>query len=169
SSSDENSKIDLLDPPDLVARKIKKAEAAPRVAEGNGLLAYVEHVFLPVSELKGKREFVVPRERDGLEPLVYTTIAQMRSDYENDVLTPQLLKPAVTKALHDIMIPIQDAYNASKEWQEVTLLAYPPPEKKQKKVKKTGNRPPGAGQDKGAAPDAAADNADDMAKMNLQN
>ncbi|KAI1197668.1 tyrosyl-tRNA synthetase [Nemania serpens] len=144
SSSDENSKIDLLDPPDVVTKKIRKAEAAPRVAEGNGLLAYIEHVFLPVAELKGKREFVVLRERDGLEPLVYTTIAQLRSDYENDVLTPQLLKPAVIKALHDILIPIQEAYNASKEWQEITLLAYPPPEKKQKKQKKPGTRHPGA-------------------------
>ncbi|KAJ3556212.1 hypothetical protein NPX13_g10187 [Xylaria arbuscula] len=162
SSSDENSKIDLLDPPDVVTKKIKKAEAAPRVAEGNGLLAYVEHVFLPVAELKGKREFIVLRERDGLEPLVYTTIAQMRSDYENDVLTPQLLKPAVTKALHDILIPIQDAYNASKEWQEITLLAYPPPEKKAKKVKKIGTRYAGTTQDS-AAPDAV----DGVAKLNI--
>ncbi|TGJ79957.1 hypothetical protein E0Z10_g8811 [Xylaria hypoxylon] len=187
SSSDENSKIDLLDAPDIVTKKIKKAEAAPRVAEGNGLLAYVEHVFLPVAELKGKREFVVSRERDGLEPLVYTTIAQLKSDYETDVvsvshwgpsmypglmknialidskLTPQLLKPAVTKALHDILIPIQDAYNASKEWQEITLLAYPPPEKKQKKAKKIGTRYPAAGQET-----AAPDNADGIAKLNLE-
>jgi tyrosyl-tRNA synthetase len=56
------------------------------VAEGNGLLAYVENVFLPVAGLKGKREFVVSRERDGLEPLVYTDIAQMRTDYETDVV-----------------------------------------------------------------------------------
>lgn len=72
--------------------QIRKAEAAPRVAEGNGLLAYIEHVFLPVAELKGKREFVVLRERDGLEPLVYTTIAQLRSDYENDVVSTFLRK-----------------------------------------------------------------------------
>ncbi|KAI0437048.1 tyrosyl-tRNA synthetase [Xylaria telfairii] len=169
SSSDENSKIDLLDPPDVISRKIKKAEATPRVAEGNGLLAYVEHVFLPVAGLKGKREFVVTRERDGLEPLVYTEIAQMRTDYETDVLTPQLLKPAVTKALHDIMIPIQEAYNSSKEWQEVTLLAYPPPEKKQKKVKKVGTRPPGGGKAQNAPPDVSADSADGVAKLNLDN
>ncbi|KAJ8111208.1 hypothetical protein ONZ43_g5674 [Nemania bipapillata] len=174
SSSDENSKIDLLDPPDVVTKKIKKAEAAPKVAEGNGLLAYVEHVFLPVAELKGKREFIVSRERDGLEPLVYTTIDQLRSDYENDVnailidpkLTPQLLKPAVTKALHDILIPIQEAYNASKEWQDITLLAYPPPEKKQKKVKKIGTRYPAAGQ--AAVPNGAPDAVDGVAKLNLE-
>ncbi|KAK5636019.1 hypothetical protein RRF57_011731 [Xylaria bambusicola] len=168
SSSDENSKIDLLDSPDVVTKKIKKAEAAPRVAEGNGLLAYVENVFLPVAELKGKREFVVLRERDGLEPLVYTEIAQMRSDYENDVLTPQLLKPAVTKALTDILIPIQEAYNASKEWQEITLLAYPPPEKKAKKVKKIGTRYPGATQDNAASDAAASGTTDGIAKLNLE-
>ncbi|KAI0205318.1 tyrosyl-tRNA synthetase [Astrocystis sublimbata] len=164
SSSDPDSKIDLLDPPEVISKKIKKAEAAPRVAEGNGLLAYVEHVFLPVAELKGKREFVIHRERDGLEPLVYTEIAQMRSDYENDIVTPQLLKPAVTKALHDIMTPIQDAYNASKEWQEITLLAYPPPVKKEKKVKNRGTRFPGA-----AGPEAAVDGADEMAKLDIKN
>jgi tyrosyl-tRNA synthetase len=44
------------------------------------------------------------------------------------------------------MAPIQTAYQASKEWQEVTLKAYPPPvvEKKQKKVKDKGSRFPGA-------------------------
>jgi len=78
-------------------------------------------------------------------------------------LTPQLLKPAVTKALHAILIPIQEAYNASKEWQEITLLAYPPAEKKQKKVKKMGTRYPG-GQDK----TAADNNAEQLAKLNLE-
>ncbi|KAI0517523.1 tyrosyl-tRNA synthetase [Xylaria bambusicola] len=168
SSSDENSKIDLLDPPDVITKKIKKAEAAPRVAEGNGLLAYVENVFLPVAELKGKREFIVLRERDGLEPLVYTDIAQIRSDYENDVLTPQLLKPAVIKALCDILIPIQEEYNASKEWHEIELLAYPPPEKKAKKVKKIGTRYPGATQDDATPNAATSDNTDGVAKLNLE-
>jgi tyrosyl-tRNA synthetase len=44
------------------------------------------------------------------------------------------------------MAPIQAAYQASPEWQEITLKAYPPPvvEKKQKKVKDKGSRYPGA-------------------------
>ena len=44
------------------------------------------------------------------------------------------------------MAPIQAAYQASPEWQEITLKAYPPPvvEKKQKKVKDRGTRFPGA-------------------------
>lgn len=42
------------------------------------------------------------------------------------------------------MAPINEAYQASPEWQEITLKAYPPPvvQKKQKKVKDKGSRHP---------------------------
>lgn len=75
-------------------------------------------------------------------------------------LTPQLLKPAVAKALNELLSPIQAAYNASNEWQEVTLKAYPPPPKKEKKVKDKGSRHPGAlkdqARDHGSLPDRTA-------------
>jgi len=138
-----DSKIDLLDPPEVVTKKIKKAVSAPTVVEENGVLAFVEFVLLPASALRGKREFVVDRERDGLEPLVYTDIAQMQDDYRNDKLTPQLLKPAVAKALNQLLAPIQETFQASKEWQAINLKAYPPPPKKEKKVKDKGSRHPG--------------------------
>ena len=148
SSSDPDSKIDLLDTPETVTKKLRKAESVPKVPEGSGILAFVEFVLLPVSKLKlGRTEFRVERERDGLEPLVYDNIEKMRQDYREDVLSPQLLKPAVTKALLELMAPIQAEFRASKEWQEVTEKAYPPPEvkKKEKKVKNKGTRHPGAG------------------------
>ncbi|PNY25952.1 Tyrosine-tRNA ligase [Tolypocladium capitatum] len=143
SSSDQDSKVDLLDAPETVTKKIKKAVAAPKVVEENGVLAFVEFVLLPAAALRGKREFTVERERDGLEPLVYTEIAKMHEDYKNDVLTPQLLKPAVAKSLTQLLAPIQEAFQASKEWQDITLKAYPPPPKKEKKVKDKGSRHPG--------------------------
>lgn len=61
-------------------------------------------------------------------------------------LTPQLLKPAVADALAELMAPIRAAYEASAEWQEITLKAYPPPapKKKEKKQKDKGSRYPGA-------------------------
>ena len=82
-----DSKIDLLDSPEVVAKKIKKATSAPQVVEENGVLAFVEFVLLPASGLKdGKRRFTVDRERDGLEPLVYDNITKMQDDYRNDVV-----------------------------------------------------------------------------------
>lgn len=86
SSSDPDSKIDLLDPPETVAKKIRKAIAAPQQVEENGLLAFIEFVLLPAARLRGTGEFRVDRERDGLETLVYTDIAKIREDYKNDVV-----------------------------------------------------------------------------------
>ncbi|KAL2178306.1 uncharacterized protein P884DRAFT_329011 [Thermothelomyces heterothallicus CBS 202.75] len=151
SSSDPDSKIDLLDPPETVAKKIKKAHAAPQVVEDNGLIAFIEFVLLPAARLRGNGEFRVERERDGLEPLVYTDIEKLREDYKNDVLTPQLLKPAIAKDLNSLLAPIQEAFQASKEWQEIAEKAYPPPPKKEKKVKNKGTRYPGAGKDQAQA------------------
>ncbi|CAM1507915.1 Fc.00g047630.m01.CDS01 [Cosmosporella sp. VM-42] len=151
SSSDKDSKIDLLDPPEVVLKKIKKAVAAPQVVEENGVLAFVEYVLLPAARLKGNGEFRVERERDGLEPLVYTTIDKMHDDYRADVLTPQLLKASVAKALTELMAPIQEAFKESKEWQDTAERAYPPEKKKEKKVKNRGTKFPGYQKEQAAA------------------
>ncbi|EON98767.1 putative tyrosyl-trna synthetase protein [Phaeoacremonium minimum UCRPA7] len=157
SASDPNSKIDLLDPPDVVTKKLKKAECVPKVTEGNGVLSFTEYVLLPAGALKyGRPEFRVDRSRDNLPELVYTSIKEMHEDYKNDVLTPQLLKPAVTKALIDLMAPIQAEFQASQAWQEIMPKAYPPEEakKKEKKVKDKGSRHPG-----GKKPEAKSESA----------
>ncbi|KAF2876683.1 hypothetical protein BDV95DRAFT_674548 [Massariosphaeria phaeospora] len=141
SASDPDSKIDVLDTPELVKRKLKKAFAPPKQVEENGVLSFVEYVLLPAGELKyGTPKFVV--ERRDAEPLVYTDIAQMHKDYLNDVLTPQTLKPAVTDALIALLEPIQADFQASPEWQAVETKAYPPPPappKKEKKKKDKGS------------------------------
>jgi tyrosyl-tRNA synthetase len=69
----------------VVTKKLRKALAVPKVVEENGVVALVEYVLLPASALSGKREFSVDRERDGLEPLVYTSIDKLHEDYRNDV------------------------------------------------------------------------------------
>ncbi|KAI4259582.1 MAG: hypothetical protein LQ352_000650 [Teloschistes flavicans] len=148
SASDPDSKIDLLDPPDVVEKKLKKAHCAPREIDGNGLVSFVEYVLLPVNGLRtgGKGTFVVEKRKseDG-EPLVYDDIAVLKADYEADRLTPQLLKSGVTQALVNLLRPIQDDFRISSSWQEVTNKAYPPAEvkKKEKKVKNLGTRFPG--------------------------
>jgi hypothetical protein len=120
--------------------------AAPKIVEENGVLSFVEYVLLPISALQtGEPKFVVER-REG-SPLVYSTIAQMHSDYREDILSPQILKPAVTDALNKLLEPIQADFKANQEWQDVEKLAYPPPpapEKKVKAKKDKGSKFPGA-------------------------
>ncbi|KAI9665823.1 MAG: hypothetical protein M1821_003757 [Bathelium mastoideum] len=137
-----DSKIDLLDSPEDISKKIRKAVAVPKVTDENGVLALAEFILLPAAALKGRKEFRVER-KDGSEPLIYTNIQQMHDDYRNDVLTPQMLKPAVSAALSSLMEPIRAAYQASDEWQQLTLKAYPPPEKKKAKIKDKGTLFPG--------------------------
>ncbi|KAH8635360.1 hypothetical protein IG631_10761 [Alternaria alternata] len=139
SSSDPDSKIDVLDDADVVKRKLKKAHAAPKVVEDNGVLSFVEYVLLPAGHLiYGEPKFVVKR-RDA-DPLTYTDIKKMQEDYSNDILTPQDLKPAVTEALNALLEPVQKEFQANQAWKDIEQKAYPPPPvvKKEKKVKNKG-------------------------------
>nr|POE93381.1 tyrosine--trna ligase, cytoplasmic [Quercus suber] len=146
SSSDPDSKIDIIDTPEVVTKKFNKAFCEPKTVEGNGVLSFVQYVLLPASALKnnGVPQFKVVR-REG-EPLVYDNIEDVHKDYLADVLNPQNLKPAATAALLAILEPIRKKFEESKDWQEIEQRAYPPPpppEKKKKKVKNLGTRFPG--------------------------
>lgn len=89
SASDPDSKIDLLDDPDVVRKKLKKAVAAPKQVEENGVLSFVEYVLLPASILRhGSPTFKV--ERRDAEPLVYHDIKKMQEDYAADIVGPRL-------------------------------------------------------------------------------
>ncbi|PGH13019.1 tyrosine-tRNA ligase [Polytolypa hystricis UAMH7299] len=151
SASDPDSKIDILDTPEAVKKKLRKAYALPKETEGNGIISFVEYVLLPSSALEnaeGKSKFVVDRSAEEGGPLVYENIDALKADYQADTLTPQLLKSAVTTALNGLLAPIQAAFQANTAWQEIEKKAYPPPpgpEKKKKKVKDKGSKYPGAG------------------------
>ncbi|KZZ90691.1 tyrosyl-tRNA synthetase [Ascosphaera apis ARSEF 7405] len=150
SSSDPDSKIDILDNADAVKKKLKKAYAMPKEVEGNGIISFVEYVLLPISALsnaEGKGEFVVERREEEGGKVVYNDIESLKADYAADKLTPQLLKNAVTVTLQKLLAPIQEKFLANKEWQEIEKKAYPPPpklEKKAKKPKNKGSKYPGA-------------------------
>ena len=55
SSSDPDSKIDFLDTPDAVRRKIKKAFCEEGNVADNGVLAFVRAVVIPVSVMRIER------------------------------------------------------------------------------------------------------------------
>ncbi|KAK5117154.1 hypothetical protein LTR85_008922 [Meristemomyces frigidus] len=163
SSSDPDSKIDLIDEEQVVRKKLKKAFCPPKQVENNGVLSFVEYVLLPASALKnnGTPKFVV--ERRDAEPLIYSNIADMKKDYADDILSPQTLKPAVTEALLEILGPIRKTFTESKDWQAIEQRAYPPPPapEKKKKVKNLGSRFPGGkgadAKENGAPIEAKAD------------
>lgn len=57
SSSEADSKIDLLDSASEVKKKLKKAFCEPGNVADNGVLAFVKHVLMPLSEQTGREHF----------------------------------------------------------------------------------------------------------------
>lgn len=86
SSSDPDSKIDLIDPPEVVKKKLRKAYAVPKEVEGNGIISFVEYVLLPVSALKGdgRPRFEVERREDEGGPVIYEDVDTLKDDYRAD-------------------------------------------------------------------------------------
>lgn len=62
SSSEEDSKIDLLDNEATLKKKLKKIFCEPGNIESNGLLSFCGDVIYPL--LKEGEKFVVPRNPD---------------------------------------------------------------------------------------------------------
>jgi tyrosyl-tRNA synthetase len=87
SSSEPDSKIDLLDGPEVVEKKLRKAVCKPAVVEGNGVVAFIEHVIFRALALNVDRDqkFIIQR-KDG-EPLVYETIEKLKEDYAADIVS----------------------------------------------------------------------------------
>lgn len=76
----------MLDKPEDIRRKIRKAVVSPRVIEDNGLLALVQYILLPTAGLKGKREFGICKQ-ESTEPFMYGDIETIHEDYKNDVVS----------------------------------------------------------------------------------
>lgn len=165
SSSDPDSKIDFLDPPDVVKRKIKKAFCEEGNVTENGLLAFLKAVLIPISELrlerlrgdtgedeeegKGSAGSQKPFATDdapegtvftitrekGGGPSHYKTYQELEDDFGAKKIHPGDLKASVRDAINSLLEPIRAAFLANEEWQKIEQLAYPDPNAK-KEVKK---------------------------------
>ncbi|KAF7290558.1 Tyrosine--tRNA ligase [Mycena indigotica] len=160
SSSDPNSKIDFLDTPEAVRKKIKLAFCEEGTVEGNGVLAFVEAVLIPISKLRieniktggsildtplepfvaaGAPEgtvFSIERDEKFGGPMHYASYEELRDSFASKALHPGDLKASVAATINKLLDPIRKAFEADPEWQAVEKLAYPDPNAKEKKQKK---------------------------------
>lgn len=156
SASDVNSKIDFLDPPSVVKKKIKAAFCEEGVVEGNGVLAFVRAVLMRVVEGRLARGipasqlqplvagdapegtlFTISRKAEYGGPAHFANADALDQAFAAKEIHPGDLKTAVAESIASILEPIQKAFEASDEWKEVEKLAYPvaAPEVKKKKVR----------------------------------
>ncbi|GIY71776.1 tyrosine--tRNA ligase, cytoplasmic [Caerostris darwini] len=122
SSSLEDSKIDLLDSPSAVKKKLKKAFCEPGNLEDNGVLAFVKHVLLPLFR---NEDFTVKRKEEDGGNIIYKNYSELEEDFKNLKLHPADLKAAVESYLNRLLAPIRKKFE-SPELQKLSAQAYPP-------------------------------------------
>ena len=149
SSSDAKSKIDFIDKPSDIKAKLKTAVCAPGVVEGNGVLAFLRTVLIPVQKLRneqavekglplprGEGSFVKEDAPDGTifsisrpekfgGDIHYGSYQAVEDAYAKEELHPGDLKNGVTDALIGFLTPVREMFENDPEWQEAERLAYP--------------------------------------------
>ena len=103
SSSEENSKIDLIDDAKAVQRKIRTAFCEPGNVEKNGVLSFAKMVLFNVIELP----YVVNRPEKYGGKQVFNTPEELEEAYKKQELSPQDLKESVAEYLNAILDPIR--------------------------------------------------------------
>lgn len=151
SASDPNSKIDVLEEPKAVKKKINSAFCAPGNVEENGLLSFVEFVLAPINELKQDDPTYFRLHIDRPEKyggaITYSSFLELREDFKNEKLSPPDLKAGVADAINELLAPIREDFANDPEFKKIQEQAYPAvvtKEKVKKAKKDKGSRYPGA-------------------------
>ncbi|QPG76890.1 Tyrosine--tRNA ligase cytoplasmic [Brettanomyces nanus] len=143
SSSDANSKVDVLEKPKQVRKKINSAFCAPGNVEENGLLSFVRYVLAPIHELKheGEFKFFIDRPEKYGGPITFHSFEDLKTAFKEEKLSPVDLKSGVSDGINQMLEPIIKDFEASPEFQEAEARGYPTnADKKGKKAKKQKNR-----------------------------
>jgi tyrosyl-tRNA synthetase len=164
SASDPNSKIDIIEDPKIVRKKVNSAYCAPGDIKDNGLLSFLQYVVQPIQELKAEKEGVFSLDIDRPEkyggPISYDCMDKLKADFESGVLSPVDLKSGVADRIIELLAPIKAEYDATPEFQLAQQNGYPvaqpKQEKKVKKAKNKGSRYPGSGPTPNSVEEATA-------------
>ncbi|XP_061838309.2 tyrosine--tRNA ligase, cytoplasmic isoform X1 [Nerophis lumbriciformis] len=119
SSSEEESKIDLLDSKEDLKKKLKKAFCEPGNIQNNGLLSFVKFVLFPLGG-----EFSIKRDAKWGGDKVYTAFEEVEKDFAEERIHPGDLKASVETALNVLLEPIRKKFESA-ELRKLTNSAYP--------------------------------------------
>eukprot|EP00117_Sycon_ciliatum_P025504 scpid58967/ scgid21153/ Tyrosine--tRNA ligase, cytoplasmic; Tyrosyl-tRNA synthetase len=122
SSSDADSKIDMLDTAEDVKKKIRKAFCEEGNVAENGVLMFVKYVLIPIS---GREEFVIERQEKHGGNMTFENYQALEDAFAKKEVYPLDLKNAVTIALNKLMDPIRAKFDNSAELTELLHSAYP--------------------------------------------
>ncbi|XP_026750019.1 tyrosine--tRNA ligase, cytoplasmic [Galleria mellonella] len=123
SASEEDSKIDLLDSPANVKKKLKKAFCEPGNIVDNGVLSFSKYVVFPL--LKPGETFKISRAPDHGGDIEFSNYDDLEAEFAKQNIHPGDLKLSVEQAINKLLGPIQEIFKDPK-LQELSKKAYPP-------------------------------------------
>jgi len=123
SSSNNDTKIDLLDTKNQIKSKINKTYCLPGDIDDNCLLTMLDKILFPILQLKG-HDFVINRKEEHGGKLVYNNIVDVINDFRLEKLHPADLKTGIIDCLDAIIEPIRNVFK-SKELVQLLNKAYP--------------------------------------------
>jgi tyrosyl-tRNA synthetase len=121
SSSDPNSKIDLIDDELTIQKKINKAHCPEKEIEGNGILAFCKYVLMVLKEDK-KEEFVIERPEKFGGNVSFKNYEELEKAYISGKLHPMDLKQGLAKEITKLTKPIRDEME---KYPDLIKAAYP--------------------------------------------
>lgn len=123
SSSEDDSKIDLLDSAAQLKKKMKQAFCEPGNIKENGILSFCQHVLfqLPVME----NGFHVKRSEENGGDVIYQNYTELEEAFLKEELHPGDLKGAMEIYLNQLLSPIRQEFETP-ENKKLTAAAYPP-------------------------------------------
>jgi tyrosyl-tRNA synthetase len=119
SSSDEKSKIDLLDDSIAVKKKLNNADCIAGDSN-NGIMAFLEYVIMVIKKDKGEK-FIVKRDKKYGGNLEYDDYKKVEKDFVAKKLHPLDLKNAVAEEINHLLELIQ---KNKKELERLSKEAY---------------------------------------------
>ena len=126
SSSEPDTKVDLLDDPITVTKKIQKAFCEEGNIERNGILPFVKNVLFPVFENKssGNASFVIERPEKYGGKVQFNSYEALEQAFADKQVHPGDLKAATSKYINQLLDPIRARFQTP-EMIRLVLDAYP--------------------------------------------
>ncbi|EAZ05586.1 hypothetical protein OsI_27802 [Oryza sativa Indica Group] len=90
--------------------KIKQAFCPPTIVDGNPCLEYIKYIVFPWFET-----FEVVRKEENGGNKTFANMNELIADYESGALHPADVKPALAKAINQILQPIRDHFKNNSE------------------------------------------------------
>ncbi len=124
SSSNLNSKIDMIDSKNEIKKKINRAYCLEGDINFNPMMDMMKLIIFPLLQNLGQNIFLINRAEKHGGPIEYKCYEDLERDFVDKKLHPQDLKFGISDCLNNFIEPIRTQFS-SKENQQLLKKAYP--------------------------------------------